>query len=336
MEISEALSKLGELWPARAARAAWEAVKLPGDVYQGNVQMTPPGLRREDFTDAAPPQAAPGAWFNPAVWQPNSEVIGRSADLAGLLGGGGMPMAERGAAGIFGGRLAKTADLHALQRAEEMTNAGAKPKDIWSTTGWGQGADGKWRFEIPDNNLKVKFGGGEGLSGPGSVIQHDALAQAYPSLGDMAHSIAKQREPRGAFLDEIPAAPDTDRWRAAMHVSAPNLKEARSIAAHELQHGVQQIEGFGRGGDPDMFHQYLPPNVSAAQADQAAYGAYHRLAGEVEARNVQTRLDLSPELRASYGPRITEDVPKKQQIVRGNDGEMPGIGETLSSLANSR
>lgn len=122
--------------------------------------MLPPGLRREDFTDAAPPQAAPGSWLNSAEHQPNDEIIGRATDLAGALGGGGMPMAERGAAGIFGGRLAKTADLQALRRAEEAARAGVDPRKIWSDTGWAQGAEGKWRFEVPDNALTVGFGTG--------------------------------------------------------------------------------------------------------------------------------------------------------------------------------
>src|SRR6185436_12594495 len=37
----------------------------------------------------------------------------------------GMPMAEAGGAGIFGGRLARTADHAALARAEQMAKDGA-------------------------------------------------------------------------------------------------------------------------------------------------------------------------------------------------------------------
>ena len=45
--------------------------------------------------------------------------------------------------------------------------------------------------------------------------------------------------------------------------------------------------------------------------------AYHRLAGEVEARAVQSRMDLSPEQRAARAPWLDYDVPVDQQIVRG-------------------
>lgn len=58
------LDVLSQTWPARLAKDAWEAVKLPGDVYQGNVSMVGEDGRT-----------------NPAV-------INRAADLAGLIMGG--------------------------------------------------------------------------------------------------------------------------------------------------------------------------------------------------------------------------------------------------------
>lgn len=78
---------LGQTWPARMAQSAYEAVKLPGDVYSGVTPMTPPGLRREDFTEV------------PSASQPNDEVIGRAADLAGLIMSGTFGSAPRGAIG---------------------------------------------------------------------------------------------------------------------------------------------------------------------------------------------------------------------------------------------
>jgi hypothetical protein len=44
---------------------------------------------------------------------------------------------------------------------------------------------------------------------------------------------------------------------------------------------------------------------------------YRRLAGEVEARNVQKRMDMDAATRRATPPWSTEDVPRDQQIVRG-------------------
>jgi hypothetical protein len=73
------------------AQGLLHAAKLPGDVYQGNVSMLDEYGRT------------------------NPEVIGRSAELAGLVMGGGMPMAERGALGMAGGRIRALPSPETLQ-----------------------------------------------------------------------------------------------------------------------------------------------------------------------------------------------------------------------------
>src|SRR5688500_6954388 len=64
-------------------------------------------------------------------------------------------------------------------------------------------------------------------------------------------------------------------------VLAPDAGSARSTALHELQQAVQNREGFAAGGNPK------DPSLQA-YFDKGRE-AYMRLAGEVEARNVQKR-----------------------------------------------
>jgi hypothetical protein len=57
------------------------------------------------------------------------------------------------------------------------------------------------------------------------------------------------------------------------------------------------------------------------------YEQYKRLAGEVEARNVQARMNMTPAERRAKAPWLTEDVPRSQQIVRGvTAGSLLGAG----------
>jgi hypothetical protein len=42
-----------QMWPERMVRSG---LTLPGDIASGAEPLLPPGLRREDYTDAAPPQ----------------------------------------------------------------------------------------------------------------------------------------------------------------------------------------------------------------------------------------------------------------------------------------
>jgi hypothetical protein len=77
---------------------------------------------------------------------PESRTWGNAAaSAAGLL-----PFMP-GAAGIFAGKRALTADLDALAKAQELAKGGADPRQVWSETGWFQGPDSEWRFEIDDS-----------------------------------------------------------------------------------------------------------------------------------------------------------------------------------------
>ena len=68
------------------------------------------------------------------------ELIREAANVAGTIGSGGLATAGgRAGVGVFGGRLAKTADLEKLKQAETMAAAGADRDLIWRKTGWGEG-----------------------------------------------------------------------------------------------------------------------------------------------------------------------------------------------------
>ena len=59
----------------------------------------------------------------------------------------------------YAGETAKTADLKSLKAAQEMLKLNASMEDIRKATGWHQGKDGKWRFEIDDSEMKYFRGG---------------------------------------------------------------------------------------------------------------------------------------------------------------------------------
>jgi len=204
--------------------------------------------------------------------------------LMDLAGAGMAAPKPRGALGIFGGKSAKTADLDALSMARDMERAGASPSEIWSKTGWGRGADEKWRFEIDDskarrtekterNDLMQRMSDEryaaeeagdtetyERLTrelwdefGPGAGVQdgvrakyfhdHPELFEAYPQLGEMV--IRQPDLPDNTLGVYYPGAQGVDiGWNVPWKTGAD---------LHELQHAVQDIEGFARGSSPDEF-----------------------------------------------------------------------------------
>ena len=217
------------------------------------------------------------------------------------------------------------------------------------------------------------------------------LLKAYPELGDVTVRFA------GTYNNGAYFSPEENEI-----VISPSIAshERPSVLLHEVQHAVQEIEGFSRGGNIQQFTEesekptelqefllllhripkddirnykeheewkilksYLPDvlekniggmgtleeivdrklrDIEAGfgtvdslydeiQESRLAYDRYHRtngfenekspyekyrsLAGETEARNVQARMNMTPEQRLATLLRETEDVPRQDQTV---------------------
>lgn len=276
------------------------ALALPGDVYAGETQVFGPDGH-----------VAP-------------DVIKRGADLAGSLAVGapatagavrmatGERLVDPAIVNMFAGPNARTADKDALALAQMMAGAGVDRTAIWNSTGWFKGTDGKWRFEIDDSQARFSLPAmndiGEFNTTGGAfddVLDHKALMDAYPDM--MAHGTSS--------VDIAPGSRNSGAYHPrnnAIYAAGPDAESAKSTFLHEIQHAIQRVEGTAIGGNPKEFlsgsAQYAPG------AD--AWEQYRRLAGEAEARNVQTRRDFTPAQRKARPPWTTLDVPESEQTVR--------------------
>lgn len=201
---------------------------------------------------------------------------------------GSVPEAGPVAKAMFLGVLAKKADRAALHDARELEYAGVNPSRIFEATGWFRGKDNRWRFEIDDSPLRFgpHLDQTEKLK---TVMSHPELLENYPELKDYTITLDAPHE-GGTFF------PGFDSLMVQQSVLRPRRVD-RSVAAHELQHAIQEIEGHASGGP------YYDPE-------------YHRLAGEVEARQVQQRLLMDADTRKGFFPPWHQDVPPHQQVVR--------------------
>lgn len=156
------------------------------------------------------------------------------------------------------------------------------------------------------------------------------------------------------------------------HESESNERDLRKILAHEIQHAIQREEGFATGGSVSYFKkQYqdlmnridwyntklkeasiegrkeayqdlMERKLNLVEESQQyidAYGnvgrkPYRSLSGEVEARNVERRIDYHDAQRKVLTLLDTEDVARKDQVsIRG-----PWFGktETMFRVADSQ
>ena len=254
--------------------------------------------------------------------------------------------------------------LDNLSVAREMEAEKKDAKAIKMATGWERGADGKWRYEVGD----VRFYDGLQLINRSVKTEatlndllednkdKEALFASYPSLKNMP-VVLEDMGYKGA--GEYNYGKGTIRLNTYLLTDDDGYftKPAVEILNHEIQHAIQKIEGFARGGSPAMVRSEIKKQMAEvtkqirqlrAEGKEAEakelikknrglyeasvgdddFGSYKSLAGEVESRNVESRMGMSAEERRASLAAETEDVSREDQIfLTSGDG-----GETAHSV----
>jgi hypothetical protein len=159
----------------------------------------------------------------------------------GLAGVGALPGVPNLGLMLGAGKALK-APVRGLSAAEDMLKKGADVEDIWQKTGWIQGKEGKWRFEIDDS----KFGFAKTPKDYetydlGDLVSHPDLFEQYPQLKKVQVNIDPSHPSGGSFSNgEIYIRADK---------SLPKLKET---LIHEIQHAIQDMEGFAKGANTNF------------------------------------------------------------------------------------
>jgi len=238
----------------------------------------------------------------------------------------------------YAGEQALNADLTALQRAKQAVDSGADPEQTRQETGWHKWEDGKWRFEIDDSQAKQKLFSDKGYFGEqfnryvlnegdkpdgysslkvGDILDHSALFDAYPNLADIR--IVPEKGTGASF--------SSGQGDPVIGIGTDKpMKDVKSAILHEIQHAIQEQEGFARGGSVGEF---MSPADNELAADQ-----YKKLAGEVEARDTQARAGMSAEERKLNKPYISQGIPDDQVIVRKGGGGLRSNTENINSIDN--
>jgi hypothetical protein len=313
----------------------------------------------------------------------------------------------------YAGQRAQNADQSALARAVQMEQDGVDNETIRKETGWFLGMDDKWRFEISDDEVKTKAPFAENSAREfgdiykdnknsfdnvitiGDILDAPNLFAAYPEFESMR-----------VYPDMVD--PHTSSFSAVSKIvrigSKKLMGEAKSDLLHEIQHAIQRIEGFARGGSQEEFkpsqqqrddinalswrkeieqfaeekgekvygfetdeefelnynllskeliNRYIADDMEEillspdiierskkdwfdkgssyrkkleAEADiflrttGSPFDKYQRLAGEIEARDTQSRMNLTDAQRKDSTPYVSQGISKEDAIVRFGDG----------------
>lgn len=292
---------LSEVDPSKIVQEMAHAVTLPRDVMLGLVDPT------------------------------SEEGIKRSFDLASLVVLGPAPVASKvvdGTLGVMGGVASKTMSQESLKKARALDLKGATTDEIYNATGMWKGYEGQWRYEISDKGAKLTDGvlndigkmsikdiqaqrylrAGEYKLN--EVIEHPELFKAYPELKNMNVKIVPEGKIPGGDKNTVGSFQrDTNTFWMTENGKIGYI-------LHEIQHKIQQTEGFVRGSSPikearlikdalekrisqglaiDPLHPAVEQLFKAKQAIEGDFGlarqSYIRKPGEFEAEVVRKRYE---------------------------------------------
>lgn len=248
------------------------------------------------------------------VIPPSKRFNSRKSDIRFMFGG------EKGAAEADKAEE-QTIRMDNLDVAKQMEEAKKDAKAIKMATGWEKGVDGKWRYEMPDAKIKdmKDIGGGnivkrfddDMLWNDGKladVIDAPGLFEAYPQLKDV-------RIDTDAIMNDMPSNGVYNAKTNTITIHADELKYMNSILNHEIQHAIQYIEGFAKGGSPEQMEK----EFKAAQDEWKARAYAHELEekakemggeynqSEVEKALVEEYKDLD----------MSDELPDKETRIKG-------------------
>ena len=154
--------------------------------------------------------------------------------------------------------------LDNLSVARRMEEAEKDAKSIKMATGWERGTDGKWRYETSDikpkpfeewmnkKNLKL-----------GDIIDSDSgLFEMYPELKDFKVTRGKGKSTNAAIYTGLGKI-EINFSKFKPYMSIPSNREKingilHRVINHEIQHAIQDSEGFAQGVSPNAFRPDAP------------------------------------------------------------------------------
>ena len=245
----------------------------------------------------------------------NKAMLG---ETSGLLSKALDPVAPRK---LFIGPGSQSWDEQAAFKASKMEAAKASPQEIWAKTGTFRGPDGNWRQEISDKGSVLGLSQTKGSAD--EILRHPELYAAYPELASTKMNLYGTM--KGA--PEIKASlSGTPKEGFQVDIYEPGIKDGPRLSAiHEMQHAIQDIEGFSPGGNRSQ--AFLHPNFQEIKQDTlktlrpaggpidpvllnnlAADSYYYRLGGEAEARAAARRANMDDAERRATFPLESYDV----------------------------
>lgn len=169
----------------------------------------------------------------------------------------------------YAGANANGANLESLREAQAMQEAGADMESIRKATGWHEGMDSKWRFEINDSRMQLRTDAADipNYTTLGELVDAPELFEAYPDMADLSvtfHTLeGGQNGGYSRKFDSIELSRDLKNRPETLLNSL----------IHEVQHAIQSREGFASGANPAYWNRRMENGFDSRTAEERREGA---------------------------------------------------------------
>jgi hypothetical protein len=227
----------------------------------------------------------------------------------------------------FGGVAARGADLAALEQAKKQAESGTPMREVWHKYGWYQAPwDSKWRTWLDHRDTDFSEPASRIFPELQTVDNNSRIYKNYPQIRDA--SVVAYISPE---LGPLASGAYNYSDKSVM-IEAGTEEAANSAGYHELEHAIQDIEGFSKGTNlsgalitkainslkqhhPKKYINLIQQYGSSVEEETArklyslpggveekiARDLYLLNGGEAEARLAQLWMKLSPEeIRKRY------------------------------------
>ena len=148
-----------------------------------------------------------------------------------------------------------------LNKAKQLRERGIDNETIRQNTNWFQDKNGDWKFEISDKNMRIKKNlkiKDNTTYRLGDIIEHDNLFTMYPELKNIKINFKNDKNIGGNYKNNM----------IILNKELINNKaRIESTLIHEIQHAIQETEGFETGITSRLSKKAYYENLGEIEAD---------------------------------------------------------------------
>ena len=151
-----------------------------------------------------------------------------------------------------------------LNKAKQMKEKGIDNETIRQNTNWFQDKNGDWKFEISDKNMRIKKNlkiKDNTTYRLGDIIEHENLFIMYPELKNIKINFKNDKNISGNYKNNM----------ITLNKELINNKaRIESTLIHEIQHAIQETEGFETGITSRLSKKAYYENLGEIEADDVS------------------------------------------------------------------